>query len=98
MNLIELEEKSYLLELLKEHEECEEYEGADETNIPGIRYSYMEIRRELSRREFVNNVLRSHWLEERKLKPCPICGKSWSTRGRGMAYKAAKSHVLKCEG
>jgi len=67
-------------------------------SITAITYSITAINRELSRRLYVNDVLRDQWIEAHKISPCPICGKTWSTKGRGMTYKSAKAHVLKCEG
>lgn len=94
---IEFEDKDTLLEW-KDEFDMEPFT----ITMPEIPYSLPEIERELIRRDNIEEEVRSikidKWLNAHKIQPCPLCGKTFSKRGRGMAYHSARRHVLACKG
>ena len=91
---IEFESRSTVVDYWKEYERQDEYR----IKLPHVPYSEPEIQRELTRRDNVREELVSHWIEQHKIIPCPICNKEFSKKGRGMAYLNAKRHVIACKG
>ena len=91
---ISMESESNLLKWWLEFERQDNYR----ITLSWVPYSEPEIQRELTRRDNVREELVSHWLEVHKIRPCPICGREFDKKGRGMAYLNAKRHVLACKG
>ena len=91
---IELESEDQLVKWWKQFEIQDDYR----LTLSWIPYSEREIARELTRRDNCREALRDHWLEVGKIQPCPLCGRTWDTKGRLYTFFAARRHVLACKG